>query len=73
MIFVTERVCQTILPTIKPVKRTFTAAVQAKKTMSAGIGARKLKKEDDDANSPITSKMEKTKYNFGVNPMSIFD
>ena len=33
-LFVTERVCTTILPTIKPVKRTFMAAVQAKKTVS---------------------------------------
>ena len=50
-LFAIERVCKTILPTIKPVKRTFTAAVQAKKMVSLGIGVRKFKTDGDDVES----------------------
>ena len=61
-LFDIERLWKAILPTIKPVKRTFSAAVQAKKTVSVGIGAKKFQTDGDNVKSPITIKMEKTKY-----------
>ena len=61
-LFAIERVCKTILPTMKPVKRTFTAAVQAKKTVSMGIGVKKLITDGDNVEPEITLNMEKTGY-----------
>ena len=61
-LFATERVCKTILPTIKPVKRTLMAVVQVKKMVLAGIGAIKFQKDGDNVKSLIMSKMEKTEY-----------
>ena len=61
-LFEIERVWKTILPTIKPVKRTFMAAVQAKKMVSYGIGVRKFQKDGNNVNAPIICKIEKTKY-----------
>ena len=59
-LFAIEQVWKTILPTIRPVKRTFIAAVQAKKMGSYGIGATKLKNDIDNVKSSIVIKMEKT-------------
>ena len=58
-LFESERLCKTILPTIKPVKRTLMAAVQDKKMVSNGIGVIKLMTDSDNVNSAIISKMEK--------------
>ena len=58
--FVIERVWKTILPTIRPDKRIFIAAVQAKKTVRLGIGTRKSIIGGDKVNSSIALKIEKT-------------
>ena len=60
-LFAIERLWITILPTIKPVKRTFIAAVQAKKTVLTGIGVIKFQTDGDIVKGPIMPKREKTK------------
>ena len=62
---------ETVLPIIKPVRRTFMAAVQAKKTVSDGIGATKFEKDDDNVKSPMISNMEKTRYAREINPVIV--
>ena len=57
---------------IKPVKRTFMAAVLAKKTVLAGIESRKFNSDCDIAKSPIIVKIENTRH-VRVNSVSAFD